>query len=172
MKKNDQHIPIRISGIADGQHDFDVVVTAADIGLPAEFPAEVAVHVHMDKTHSQIILTVDAASTAVYPCDRCLDPVTIPVAQRFVLMYARDVTAARVLDDDEVRVINPVDAFIDIGDDVRDFALLGIPMRRTCGEDADGAPLCRKPIQTPATQTDAQTDPRWDKLRVFQAGTQ
>jgi len=93
--------------------------------------------------------------------------VSVPIAQHFVLMYARDVAAARTLDDDEVRLIDPSAAFIDIGDDVRDYALLNIPMRRICGEDAEGRPLCGKPVpaETLDYAMESAHDPRWDKLR-------
>jgi len=168
MKKNELHIPIRISGIADGQHDFVVTASPGDIGLPQEFPTDIEVRVHMDKTHSQIILTIDMASSAVFPCDRCLEPVTVPVAQHFVLMYARDVASARTLEDEEVRLVDPSDAFIDIGDDVRDYALLSIPMRHTCGEDADGNPRCIQPLEAAASGLeDTHADPRWEKLRTL-----
>jgi uncharacterized metal-binding protein YceD (DUF177 family) len=168
MKKNVLHIPIRISGIADGQHDFALTAEPADIGLSEEFPTPIDVRVHMDKTHAQIILTIDVASSAVFPCDRCLDPITVPVTQHFVLMYARDIAAARTLDDDEVRLIDSNAAFIDIGDDVREYALLSIPMRRICGEDADGKPLCKSPISAEIfVPSDARVDPRWEKLRLL-----
>lgn len=165
MKKNVQHIPIRISGVAEGQHDFDLHAEPADIGLPEEYPHSLAIHVHMDKTHSQIILVVNVTTSAVVPCDRCLDPVTVPVAQHFVLFYAHDTSAARLLNDDDVRIVDPNTPFIDIADDVRDYALLSIPMRRICGEDGDGVPLCKDlPAQDMHLSDEERVDPRWEKL--------
>jgi uncharacterized metal-binding protein YceD (DUF177 family) len=169
MTKIVHHIPIRIAGIADGRHAFTVTAQPAGIGLPEEFSEELVLHVRMDKTHAQIILTVDVTASAVFPCDLCLDPVPVAVRQHFVLMYARDVASARALDDDEVRLIDPSDAFIDIGDDVRDYALLSIPMRRTCGEDQQGNSLCTKPLASVAVEMpEHRTDPRWEKLRTLQ----
>ena len=166
VKRADFHIPIRISGLADGEHEFDVLADPAKIGLPEEFGEEITVHAHMDKTHSQLILHVELRSVAVFPCDRCLEALRIPFENHFALLYARDLASARELDEDDVRIIDANEPVIDISDDVRDFALLAIPMRRVHGEDADGQSAC--PVDVPAELLESSAtegDPRWEALK-------
>jgi uncharacterized metal-binding protein YceD (DUF177 family) len=165
MKHSEILIPIRISGLSDGVHEFDLVASPAAIGLPPEFREDVAVHVHLDKTHSQVVLTADIRTSAVFPCDRCLEPVHIPVEQSFALMLSKDSADAKLIDDEDTRVIDPNEPLIDIGPDTRDTALLAIPMRRVCGEDENGEPLC---IDTEtarrAIAQERPPDTRWEAL--------
>ena len=166
MTKQMHSVPIRISGLSDGIHEFDREVVPGEIGLPDEFSRPIAAHVHLDKTHSQIILRISIVADATYPCDRCLDPVLIPVKEECLLFYARDIAAAKEMQDDDVRVIDPNEPVIDIGEDIKDIAILGIPMKRTCGEDQSGKPLCKSPIHGNADDsTDESVDPRWEKLK-------
>lgn len=178
MKRDTYHIPIRIAGLSDGQHAFDETVPTHELELPAEFRQELSVHVIMDKHHSHIVLTVDLTGEAMYPCDRCLEPVRIPVAQHFLLYYARDPGAARMLDEDDVRIVDANAPSIDIAEDVRDYALLAVPMRRTCGENEDGSPVCVAADAAiigeagESQEDDAPVDPRWEKLKSLDSGKQ
>lgn len=174
MKRDAYHIPIRIAGLSDGQHEFDETVPPRNLELPAEFGQDLSVHVVMDKSHAHIVLTVDISGEAMYPCDRCLEPVRIPVAQHFLLYYARDPGAARMLEEDDVRMIDPSAPWVDIAEDVRDYALLAVPMRRTCGEDELGQPRCTAAADAAAADAgerageqagEADVDPRWEKLK-------
>lgn len=165
MKKKQKHIPVRLSGLVDGRHELEYTVAPEEIDLPEEFGEPVSVHVNLDKTHSQIALHVQVETAATYPCDRCLDPVRIPVMTDFVLVYAHDNSGSG---DEEsgIREIPVHDPTVDIAEDVRDAAMLCIPMRHICGEDAEGNPLCRKPIPDELrAEKQAREDPRWDALR-------
>ncbi len=167
MTKHDYIIPIRISGLSDGLHHFDLLSEPQRLNLPAEFDTDFTIHVDLDKTHSQLMLRIDIRSSATFLCDRCLAPVHIPIEQRFSLFYSRDISSARQFDEDDVRVIDPNEPVIDIAEDVRDFALIGIPMRRTCGEDSDGRSLC-VPAITVDEESEMRIDTRWEKLREWQ----
>ncbi len=172
VKQTDYHIPIRISGLADGEHTFDITARPDEIGLPAEYNEEVVVHAVMDKTHAQLILRVALSSGATFQCDRCLEPVRIPFAGEFSLFYARELSSARELDEEDVRIIDPNQPVIDISADVRDFALLAIPMRRIHEEDADGNPSC--PVTIPEEHLDSgadKIDPRWEALQKLRNET-
>ncbi|MDH7515370.1 MAG: DUF177 domain-containing protein [Bacteroidota bacterium] len=140
------HIPIRILGLPEGGHDIGMKCLPGEIGLPAEFEQELDIRVHLEKTHEQTVLRAHVETKAVYPCDRCLEPVTLPIDVSFTLFYTRDAEAARRVDEDDVRIIDPDETVIDLADDVRDFVLLSIPMRRVCPDDAEGNPTCIAPV--------------------------
>lgn len=165
MKQSEIRIPIRISGLPEGVHEFDLAARPEQIDLPAEFQEDLGLHVHLDKTRNQVILRIGLRSSAVYPCDRCLEPVVIPVEQNFTLLYAHDSADAKQFDDEETRIVDPSAPLIDIGDDVREIALLAIPMRRTCGEDEHGAPLCKdQETAARALAEERMPDTRWAAL--------
>lgn len=165
MNRKQKHIPVRLSGLVDGRHELDYTVAPAEIDLPDEFNEPVSVHVDLDKTHSQIALHVQVKTAATYPCDRCLDPVRIPVETNFVLVYAHDNSDAGE-EDSDIREIPLHDPTVDIAKDVRDAAMLCIPMRHICGEDEEGNPLCGEPIPDELhAEKQRREDPRWDALR-------
>jgi len=165
VKKREHHIPIRISGLSDGEHVFELTAVPGEIGLPKEFESELAVDVRMDKTHSQLILHIRVRAEAAFLCDRCLEKLCIPIDTSFMLFYARDLAAARQLDEDDVRIIEPHEPLIDIGGDVRDFALLAVPMRRVCGEFG-GNPDCVAPsLEERLAGAQVSSDPRWEPLK-------
>ena len=166
MKKTEKHIPVRLTGLADGTHDVSLQVTPEEIGLPDGFGKPLDVSISVDKSHSQIALQVRVVSEASMPCDRCLQPVLIPIDAFFSLVYVHTEEDARAYDDEDVRVIEHSETVIDISDDVRDFALLCIPMRIACPENEYGEPTCD--IDLPDDQfagSGAEIDPRWEKLR-------
>ncbi len=166
MNAKQKHIPVRLAGLGDGVHELLFDVDPEEIDLPAEFREKIAVRVDLDKTHHQAALHVFVRAAAVYPCDRCLEPVTIEVDTDFRLVYANDNSAESGEEESEIRRIDVNDPVIDLSDDVRDAALLCIPMRRVCGEDENGEPLCRDAIP-PEHDADRQekADPRWDALK-------
>ena len=166
MNSKQKYIPVRLAGLGDGVHELLFTVDPAEIDLPAEFQQEVAVRIDLDKTHHQAALHVFVQTAAVYPCDRCLEPVTIPVDTDFRLVYAHDNSAEGGEDESEIRQIDNNDPVIDLSEDVRDAALICIPMRRICGEDENGEPICADAIP-PERNADLQEkeDPRWDTLK-------
>lgn len=166
MNAKHKHIPVRLAGLDDGLHTFFFTADPAEIELPPEFDKSVEVRVDLDKTHKQTALHVFVSTAAVYPCDRCLRPVTLAVETDFRLLYVHDNSAEGGESNEDVRRIDVNRPVIDLSSDVRDAALVQIPMRRICGEDEEGEPLCRDAIP-PERDADAQShaDPRWEKLK-------
>lgn len=165
MNSRTKHIPVRLSGLADGTHESHYDVAPGTIDLPEQFQAPVVVDVQLDKATHQIALRVQVRSTATCPCDRCLEEVAVQVDKEFVLVYTQDKNE-RVSDDIDLRIIDMNDPVVDLTDDVRDAALLCIPMRVICGETDDGTSLCRHPIpESLRAESLQREDPRWDALK-------
>jgi len=170
MKRKEKHIPVHVGGLLDGIHETRIHVQSTDLDLPDTFDERISVRVAIDKSHSQILLKVRIRTEATYPCDRCFDPVVIPVDQSFTLVYAHNNDAARSFDDDDIRVLDDNEQVVDLADDVHDFAMLSIPMRITCGEDEQGNPTCRnEPPASFFSGGEDDIDPRWDTLRSLQS---
>jgi uncharacterized protein len=171
MNFRTKHIPVRLTGMAVGVYTFDFRVAPHDLEMPESFEQPIVVHVQLDASHAQVLLTVDVETEATMPCDRCLDPVSVPVRTRFRLLYRHD-EEVPVRDDDEdgeVRAIDMNEPVVDIAEDVRDAAVVCIPMRNICGEKDDGTPLCRTPIPGDRLlEAEERRDPRWDALRSLE----
>lgn len=166
MTSKQKHIPIRLAGLSDGVHDLRFDVAPADIGLPAEFGTPVDVRVDVDKTHHQVAVHAFVRTTAVYPCDRCLEPVSIDVDTDFRIVFVHDNSAEGMEDDRDIRAIDVNDPVVDLAEDVREAALLCVPMRRVCGENEHGESLCARaiPAERDADASERE-DSRWEKLK-------
>ncbi|MDX9758215.1 MAG: DUF177 domain-containing protein [Bacteroidota bacterium] len=166
MTSKQKHIPVRLAGLSDGVHELRFDVAPADIELPAEFGASVDVRVDVDKTHHQVAVHVFVRTTAMYPCDRCLEPVSIAVDTDFRIVFVHDNSADGMEDDRDIRAIDTGDPVADLADDVREAALLCIPMRRVCGENEDGTPRCARAIPVERIADASQrVDMRWETLK-------
>ena len=166
MTSKQKHIPVRLAGMSDGVHELRFEVVPADIDLPGEFGQTVDVRVDVDKTHHQVAVHAFVRTTAEYPCDRCLEPVRIEVDTDFRIVYIHDNSAEGGQDDRDIRQIDPSDPVADLAEDVREAALLCIPMRRVCGGDTEGEPQCRGILPDDRNaDTQPKEDSRWDKLK-------
>lgn len=166
MTSKQKHIPVRLAGLSDGVHELRFELAPADIDLPVEFVQAVAVRVEVDKTIHQVAVHVFVRTAAQYACDRCLEPVEIPVDTDFRIVFVHDNSAEGGEDDRDIRPIDPGDPVADLAEDVREAALLCIPMRRVCGEDEHGESRCRGVIpESRDADTQPKDDPRWEKLK-------
>jgi uncharacterized protein len=166
MNMRTKHIPIRLSGRAEGIEEFDFTVDPHDLELPAEFSTPLDVQVQLDVSHDQVVLRVEIVGQATYPCDRCLEPVVLPVESHFYLVYANKNAPGDDVDADEIRTIDHNDPVADLSEDVRDAAMLCIPMRIVChGSDASTSSCSRAIPDERNADTLERTDPRWDALK-------
>ena len=103
-------------------------------------------------------------------CDRCLQPITIPVAADFHLTY---VTPAQYqagnvaeLESDDLELSIFDGEGIDLDDVTREQILLAVPERVLCREDCRGiCPVCGTDRNlTECTCERTETDPRWAAL--------
>jgi uncharacterized protein len=104
-------------------------------------------------------------------CDRCLEPVSLPIETGFELTYL----PASVLRDDEDVGIEEAEAEVgfyqgdglDLADVLREQVLLALPMQRLCVEDCRGiCPVCGQNRNRVACGCREELhDDRWARLR-------
>jgi uncharacterized protein len=132
---------INISKLSEGAHHHSLQATPAEIGLDSRFTKEVNVEATLDKSSRQLYLRVDFKTGGVFTCDRCLEEFEREISSGYSLVYVTDGRAGG--GDDEVQVISPDSNFIDLGEDVRQFAVLALPQKTLCREDCAGlCPTC------------------------------
>ena len=153
-------LPVRLAALKPGVHHLHFTPGPADLGLPADAFADVAVDARLDVGTGRIVAHLDARATAHLVCDRTLVPFEQPVAGSYEVLYTNDAALAEGGDDD-VRYVAPTEPVLDLADVVRDTLLLALPARRI----APGADASDLPLSFGAASDEPGADPRWEALR-------
>lgn len=155
--------------IPAGQIGFDNNVAQSSV-LHAEGFAELVSH-----TLGDIRLQGNLQVTMAAPCDRCLEPVSLPVQSPFDLVYmpASEAKAGgeEEIDDAAVEVGFYEGNGLQLQDVLREVILLALPMQLVCGESCKGiCPVCgTNRNQHECTCQTAAADERWTKLKDLRA---
>jgi len=159
---------INISKLSEGAHHRSLQATPEEIGLDPRFTKEVLVEAELEKTSRQLYLRVEFKTGGVFTCDRCLEEFESEVKSGYGLVYLTDDTAAAG-DHEEVQVITPDTNYIDLGEDVRQFAILALPQKMLCREDCAGlCSTCGTNLNRAKCECDHdQLDSRWSALQKF-----
>ena len=160
-----------------GKIRFDEVFTMAQLGLDEpgiEVPAGVRAVGEAElasELTGEIRLKGEITGTATSICDRCLQPIEIPVSGPFRLSYEpreNEPTEAEVqLTDKDAEVGYYEGDALDLADVVREQVLLALPMQKLCREECQGlCPVCGIDRNEIACQcTVQQVDERWAALK-------
>ena len=156
---------IKISNLSDGTHEFRFLEPVDSVGLESPFEGKVEVEVKLTKAHSQLILDTTLLVNAVFDCDRCMTTVNIQLNADYKMVYLQDVEPVENNSDNIAYISSEADV-IDISNDVRDFAILAVPMKKLCSEDCKGlCPRCGKNLNEGECSCNKdETDIRWKPL--------
>ncbi len=130
---------IKISNLSDGSYNYEFEGEVAEIGLTEPYTGRYDTNVELSKFQDQIILNSGTDIKAKMVCDRCCEEYEQVVKSEYKMVYL----LRGVEEENESVDIVYLDADADkinIEDDVRDYALLAIPMKKLCNEDCKG--LC------------------------------
>ena len=106
-------------------------------------------------------------------CDRCLEPVGVPLENAYDLFYRPAETAGagaeREIDEAESQIGFYEGAGIELADVLREHVLLSLPMRQVCSAECKGiCPQCGQNRNTGACNCSVKPqDDRWSALREF-----
>lgn len=103
-------------------------------------------------------------------CDRCLDPVALPVDSSFELYYrpvAEGYGEEKAIDPSEAEMGFYEGDGLELNDVLREFVLLALPMRKLCDENCKGiCPVCgQNRNQNECRCQTAAGDDRWAALK-------
>lgn len=157
---------INISKLPEGSHQRSLLTAPGEIGLDSRFTKEVNVEAELEKTSRQLYVRVKFSATGKFTCDRCLDEYERDISSAFGIMYVADGEQGAG-GDDEVQIISPDTNIVDIGEDVRQFAILALPQKNLCSEDCKGlCPTCGKNLNRGKCECQNDVgDPRWSALK-------
>ena len=152
---------LNIASLKEGEHFVEFLEKPSVFNLSdIEFLSDVYVKVRVVKTYHQIDLEVSFECLLKFPCDRCLDPFEFKLQNTFELVYKFDFTHRQGLShkldrfleseekeelkDDNFKVISEHTKDLDITNDLRDYILLSLPMRRVPDEVDGVCSLCHR----------------------------
>ncbi|MHB1687369.1 MAG: YceD family protein [Ignavibacteriaceae bacterium] len=132
---------IKISNLSDGVHNYIFDEPVKEIELEEFFFGNVLAEVEVNKSHNQIVLNAILKLSANFDCDRCTSNFNSVITAQYQMVYFFGKEA--VEDDSLNTTYLPLNADkINLDGDVKDFALLSIPMKKLCKDDCKG--LCFK----------------------------
>jgi uncharacterized protein len=151
--------------IPAGEIEFDKKVAQSSI-LHAEGVAELVSHSLGEiRVQGNLHVTVEAS------CDRCLEPVSLPVTSPFDLVYMPPSEAAEGGEDEIDEAAVEVGYYegngLQLNDVLREVVLLALPMQLVCNESCKGiCAICgQNRNQRECACQSAAADDRWHKLK-------
>lgn len=121
------------------------------------------------KNGSGLELVLFVKAELVFPCDRCLQSLPVPVSnsQRVWIKQSEQ----KELDSEDIIIIGKYDHQINIKPVVYDMIHLSIPMRLVCDELSENQTCDQQVLQKLNTPdvSDSESDPRWEKLKKLKA---
>lgn len=158
---------IKISNLANGTYDYLFEGKIDDINVTEPYFGKYKTESVLTKFDNQIILDSITSINTKLVCDRCAEDFQreIKSSYRMVYLFEQEIDNNSV-DKTEVCYLHPDTEKIDIGADVKDFAMLAIPMKKLCKEDCLGLCYkCGKNLNEGECNCYKENlDPRWEPL--------
>ncbi len=135
-------LTINISKLPEGAHQRSLQATPEELGLDSRFTKEVLVESTLQKTSRQLYVRAEFKTGGVFVCDRCLEEFEREISSGFGIVYVTESDGAES-DSEDVQVITPDTNTIDLGEEVRQYAVLSLPPKMLCRDDCAGlCPRC------------------------------
>lgn len=163
-------IKIKVSNLANGRYDFSFSGKVSDLDIPEPYISDFNTSVALNKFDNQIILDADTGIQANLVCDRCAREFRTVLTSNFKLVYLFRANYYETgTDEADVIYLHPETDMIDLDKDIRDFAILAVPMKKLCSEDCKGlCPKCGKNLNDgPCNCKQEVIDPRWEALQLL-----
>jgi uncharacterized protein len=158
---------IKINNLKEGTHHYNLDEPIESVGLEEPFFDKVNVNISLQKLHNQIVLETELLLNAHFECDRCVSDFDSTLETKYQAVYLFGNNTDE--DGDSLNVTYlPKDASeIVLDNDIRDYALLAVPMKKLCKEDCKGlCPECGKNLNEGICNCkNLEIDPRWLPLQ-------
>ena len=170
---------IELENLEDGKGSFAHTYQPDELDLMDERvklqqPASITSRIRTSGSEVRVSGKIDARVEV--ECDRCLNPVEMPVSAEFALQYITgqqyDSTHAAELSSEEMAVSVFDGEALDVDEIVREQILLAVPDRALCREDCKGiCSKCGTELNSGSCNCEsAEIDPRWEALKKFKNG--
>ncbi len=158
---------INISNLSEGVHEYQFEENPSAVKLDEHFSKPVVVKAEIEKRRRQLFLTAHVKTAGRFVCDRCLDDFEKEIEIDYRMVYVYEMGDAGEIDKGEITVIHTSTNEIDIAEDVRQYTLLGVPLKLLCKDDCAGlCGNCGANLNHTACDCPKENgDPRWEELR-------
>jgi len=166
-------LSVNIIGLSQKAHQFDYqfgdeffTQYGADLVSGGKFAA----HVTLDKHETFIEASFKINGKAGLICDRSLDPFDYPIDmdKKIVFKYGEEEAELS----DEIIIISPERASLDIGQYIYEFIALSIPIKRLhpryaneAEDEGEGKLIYSSSDDNNEKEQEDTIDPRWEKLK-------
>lgn len=161
---------IHFKGLKVGKHLFDFEVNDQFFD---QFPeGEIKkgllnVSVELDRHINMLELSFNIEGEAEVLCDRCLEPLIIPLSFEGSVIVKLGEVVEGDNDNDELWVINENEHELSLSQYIYESICLSLPLQRYHGIEGTSAKGCDPTMLSRINQVEEKvikTDPRWDKL--------
>jgi len=130
---------IQISNLTDGEYSYTFDKKVEEVGLSEPFFGNIIVESKLQKSQRQVIVESNIKANVNFECDRCGVEYKQELSNKYKIVY---LFSSDINDENQVNLkyISFEADKIDLTPDVRDYAILAIPMKKLCREDCKG--LC------------------------------
>ncbi len=159
---------IQIQHLKDGTYEITDIIKAGTLHFYEEdyYHSDIEVIVTLNKFRQNITVHATVKTIGDYTCDRCLSPYQYHFEDSFDMVYYMGEKELET-DEDDVEILPPDAAEIDLSERIVESLILGTPVKKLCKEDCKGiCPHCGVDLNKGKCKCpDTPIDPRWDKLR-------
>lgn len=162
---------INISKLSLGHHTRSLEAQPIDVGLDGRFAQPIRLEAALEKSDRQLYVSVQFTMGGIFTCDRCMDEFPREVTASYAVVYVMgEHSAERLIGGEEIQMIAPATNVINLGEDVRQFALLALPQKSLCRDECAG--LCStcgvNKNRSSCSCHEEEVDPRWAALKQIQ----
>lgn len=164
---------LRIAGVELGKHSFSIVCDDKFFEL-ANFEdiqnGMLHLKINMEKSETMMHLSFHFKGNVTVPCDRCLDPVTMPLnfKEKLIVKFI-SLPEDNSTEDDMIWTISENEYELDVFHFVYESISLALPTQIIHPDDEKGESTCNpdilKRLEELSRKEDPETDPRWDALK-------
>jgi len=124
-------VKINIAELRAGDQRFEIVTNAVELGLDKNLlKGSINVEIDVFKAPAQLDFNVHIQGILNLCCDRCLEDYDQPFNTDFELVYIQKSNGEVKSDDGYINLYTPFTRCIDITNDLREYILLAVPMRK------------------------------------------
>ncbi len=165
-------IKIKVSSLTNGRYEYDFEGKASDLEIFEPYIGNFSTNVVLTKFDHQVILDSETAISGNLNCDRCAKEFHSVIKSKFRMVYLfRGNIGETENEKEDVVYLHPDSDKIELDKDIRDFAILGVPMKKLCSDDCKGlCPRCGKNLNEGICDcSEEKIDPRWEPIQKLKS---
>jgi uncharacterized protein len=132
-------IKINLAALGEGSQVIDFISSPKELGIDEGLiPGKLNISADILKVSHQVDMKINISGKFHLACDMCLEIYEMEFRKNFELVFVQKTAREGIIDNDYIKTYNPFTKDIDITEDIREYVLLAVPMKKLPAENADG----------------------------------